>query len=88
MEVSKICEVVEENSVQKSVVQFVNGNSGEVTEEVIPVISWAKIVNKEVVSPPGSTIGSVSKKGNNPSSSITNDTINKEMVNPAVSVIA
>ncbi|XP_026417427.1 uncharacterized protein LOC113312910 [Papaver somniferum] len=48
MEVSKICEVVEQNSLQNSTVKYVNGSTGKVTEEVIPVTSWAKIVNKEM----------------------------------------
>lgn len=69
MEVSKICEVVEQNSLQNSTVKYVNGSTGKVTEEVIPVTSWAKIVNKEMVTSSTSVDVSEGKMNNNASSS-------------------
>ncbi|XP_026410504.1 uncharacterized protein LOC113305705 [Papaver somniferum] len=69
MDFSNICEVVEQNSLQNSVVKFVNGSSGKVTEETIPITSWDKIVNKEMVTSTASDADSGGKKDNNASSS-------------------
>ncbi|XP_026417393.1 uncharacterized protein LOC113312670 [Papaver somniferum] len=57
-------------------------------EEVIPVVSWATIVNKKVVTPSGSNIDSGSIKGINSSSSNSSDVVNKETVIPSASVAA
>ncbi|XP_026378346.1 uncharacterized protein LOC113272764 [Papaver somniferum] len=64
MEVPNFLEVAEQNSVQNSVIKFVNGSNGEVTEEAIPVTSWAKTVEKEMV------IDNASGKNNSASTSI------------------
>ncbi|RZC73752.1 hypothetical protein C5167_049232 [Papaver somniferum] len=42
-------EVAEQNSLENFVIKFVNGSNGKVTEEPIPVTSWAKIVDKEMI---------------------------------------
>ncbi|XP_026396352.1 uncharacterized protein LOC113290987 [Papaver somniferum] len=51
-------------TVQNIVIKFVNGSNGKVTEEAIPVTSWAKIVEKEMV------IDNPSGKNNSTSTSI------------------
>ncbi|XP_026452135.1 uncharacterized protein LOC113352537 [Papaver somniferum] len=59
LEVPKLIKLAEENSLQNSTVTFVNGSNGKVTNEVVQVTSWAKLVEKEMMT--GSSSSSPSK---------------------------
>ncbi|XP_026451358.1 uncharacterized protein LOC113351623 [Papaver somniferum] len=59
LEVPKLIKLAEENRLQNSTVTFVNGSNGNVTNEVVQVTSWAKLVEKEMVT--GSSSSSPSK---------------------------
>ncbi|XP_026416790.1 uncharacterized protein LOC113312247 [Papaver somniferum] len=50
MEVPKFLKLTEDNALQNSVVKYVNGTTGKVTDESIHVTSWANVVEKEIVS--------------------------------------
>ncbi|XP_026451527.1 uncharacterized protein LOC113351815 [Papaver somniferum] len=43
---AKVLQIVEDNSLDTSVVKYVNGKNGSVSEERIPTTSWSKVIQK------------------------------------------
>ncbi|XP_026452171.1 uncharacterized protein LOC113352577 [Papaver somniferum] len=43
---AKVLQIVEDNSLDTSVVKYVNGKNGSVSEERIPTTSWSKVIEK------------------------------------------
>ncbi|XP_026396059.1 uncharacterized protein LOC113290691 [Papaver somniferum] len=48
-EAPKLLKIAEENNLQNSTITFANGSNGKVTNEVVKVTSWEKLVEKEMV---------------------------------------
>ncbi|XP_026383601.1 uncharacterized protein LOC113279106 [Papaver somniferum] len=43
---TKISQIVEENAVEKSVIKYINGKDGSISEERVPLTSWSRIIQK------------------------------------------
>ncbi|XP_026416850.1 uncharacterized protein LOC113312301 [Papaver somniferum] len=52
---AKVLQIVENNSLEKSVVKYINGKDGSVSEERIPTTTWSRIIQKPAASKPAST---------------------------------
>ncbi|XP_026377692.1 uncharacterized protein LOC113271988 [Papaver somniferum] len=52
---AKVLQIVEDNVPEKSVIKYINGKEGTISEEQIPTNSWSKIIQKPSSTKQGST---------------------------------
>ncbi|XP_026383795.1 uncharacterized protein LOC113279313 [Papaver somniferum] len=53
---TKVLQIVEDNSLDTSVVKYINGKNGSVSEESVPTTSWSKVIQKPAVPTPSETL--------------------------------
>ncbi|XP_026454556.1 uncharacterized protein LOC113355818 [Papaver somniferum] len=52
---AKVLQIVEDNALENSVIKYINGKEGTMTEEQIPTTSWSKIISKPSSTKQGSS---------------------------------